>query len=139
MTLTKYENKIPAGYVLEITSYENDFDFYNTKRLTGLEETELQWHIKFLEFVVEAQKVDSDRSIAEVMEELYEGNPDKYKELKEYIPARYSDYAECFQAIFPQLEYTLLGYTGRGSPGSRQFLVSIVYYLHNDLSIQKYC
>jgi hypothetical protein len=39
---------IKQGYVIEVTSWENDADCYNTKRIDGLTEQEVVWRVNVL-------------------------------------------------------------------------------------------
>lgn len=42
---------IKAGYVLEITSSENDGDCYNTKRFDGLSLEEVRWRVAVCDYL----------------------------------------------------------------------------------------
>ena len=42
---------IKAGYAIEITSWENDGDFYNTKRFDGLSLEDCRWRVAVCEYM----------------------------------------------------------------------------------------
>lgn len=44
---------IKAGYAIEITSWENDADCYNTKRIDGLSLEECRWRCAFIKYYAE--------------------------------------------------------------------------------------
>jgi hypothetical protein len=51
---------IQAGYLLQVTSWENDADFYNTKSLDGLTKSQVQWRIAFLNALKEDDSFDDE-------------------------------------------------------------------------------
>lgn len=48
---------IQQGYMLRVTSWENDGDCYNTKEIQGLTETQARWLVRFCEQLAKQDQI----------------------------------------------------------------------------------
>ncbi len=113
---------IKAGYTLEVTSWENDGDCYNTKRLDGLRAKDVSWRFKFLKRFSQ----DNDHQLTEesVNALILLVDPNRYN--NEAITE------ELAYEVVNDVIYEMLGSTYE-SDYLRTFESAAVYYVEQDM------
>lgn len=104
---------IKQGYMLRVTSWENDGDHYNNVTIEGLTEPQARWLVRFLEQLAKLGQVETKETnlieVAAVIDVPYAGFPG-WGEYGSTCP-------EDVQEKMQDLVYELLGpdceYTGR--------------------------
>lgn len=101
------------GYLLQVTSWENDADFYNTKTIEGLSKEQATWLVRFCELIAKLARNDAETcntnlvAVAAAIDVPYAGFPgwdeDDVKS-QEDVQARLQDLV--YELVGPDCEYT---------------------------------